>query len=159
LLEHGRTDPVFRDIASEVVNDSLDNVLSDARKQEKKIIDKNWDFYNGDQAKYIEKYVGEKQTEFDSKIKTEFNYTRLVVNQYIKGVFGKPVKISFPDNSAAKAVWEAIVGAYNFDWFQFGKKIQRIEELSYMSLVLPRYNKERDQIYFNVYRGDDVYLG
>ncbi|MHA2329812.1 MAG: hypothetical protein ACXACR_14950, partial [Candidatus Hodarchaeales archaeon] len=82
---------------------------------------------------------------------------RLVVDQYIKGVFGKQVKIEF-QNENSQAVWNEIVNAYDFDWLQFGKKIQRIEELSYMALVLPRYDPVRDQIYFNVYRGDDVFF-
>ena len=86
---------LFDSTAEQVVSAGFQRLISEERKHEMALIGKAWDFYNGDQEKYCKQYRGEKDEDFIDKDKPTFNYTRRVIDEYVRGVFAKPKKIPF----------------------------------------------------------------
>lgn len=146
----------FQEIYTDAIQRGIADVVDSERRIEIERIGKSWDFYNGDHLKYVKRYEGETDREYDDKDKPGFNYTRLVVNEYIEGVFGQKVKSNF-DDKRYNAIWEDISSAgtfFNVDAFMV--KAQRIAEISKTCLIMLRYDSMAKRIYFEDVRGEFV---
>jgi hypothetical protein len=153
-------------MARSAFGDHIDNLISNSfvlsldaeRQEELKVIGKSWDFYYGHQEQYIRQYRGENDDDFNDKDKPTFNYTKAIVNEYVNGVFAKPVIIQFEKDENQK-IWESIVHPLTFfNIVPFFMKCQRIAEVSNTCLVMIRYNKKTRQTYFEDIRGEFVYF-
>ena len=146
----------FGSLVDSIVSKSFAMTLTAERQQQITDIGKYWDFYNGDQEQYIKQYEGEKNKEYEDKDKPTFNYTRAVVNEYINGVFAKPVKFKFASVPHQKA-WDSVVDPLTFfKIVPFFGKCQRIAEVSNTCLVMIRHDKELMRPYFEDIRGEFV---
>ncbi len=147
---------LFDSTAEQVVSAGFQRLISEERKHEMALIGKAWDFYNGDQEKYCKQYRGEKDDDFIDKDKPTFNYTRRVIDEYVRGVFAKPVVVSMDEEKDQKR-WEKIITPMTFfSIIPFFKKTQRIAEISDTCLVMVRYNPITKQTYFEDIRGEFV---
>ena len=150
------TEMLFKDLAEQVINGSFGAALKEEREQEIADIGKAWDFYYGEQIKYIKQYRGEKEEDFIDKDKPTFNYTRAIIDEYVRGVFGKPVSITFDDEKQT-ATWDKIIEPISFfDVVPWYKSVQRIAEISDTCLVMVRHNKKSGLTYFEEIRGEYV---
>jgi hypothetical protein len=152
---------LFKDLVEQTVVGSFGNSLLEERSVEKKQIGKAWDFYYGYQEQYIRQYRGETEDDFKDKDKPTFNYTRAIIDEYVRGVFGKPVIVGFAeDNGAGKKhqeVWDKIVEPLAFfDAIPFLKQVQRIAEISNTCFVMVRHNAATGTTYFEDIRGEFV---
>jgi len=148
--------PNFSKIVTDIVNQGFSQTLAQERQAELDKIGKSWDFYYGDQEKYIAKYRGESQEDYDDKDKMVFNYTRSVIDEYLNGVFAKPVSIVYKDKKYQKT-WDEMTDPITFfKIVLFLKKVQRIAELSKLCLVMLRWNNETKSVYFEDIRGEFV---
>lgn len=146
----------FGSVVDSIVSKSFAMSLTAERQKQIEDIGKYWDFYNGDQEQYIKQYEGEKNKEYEDKDKPTFNYTRAVVNEYINGVFAKPVKFKF-ENTTYQVAWDAVVNPLTFfKIVPFFGKCQRIAEVSNTCLVMIRYDEELKRPYFEDIRGEFV---
>lgn len=148
--------PFIKSLVNDVIDGNFESLANKADKRRLDIIEKNWNFYDGEHLPYIKKHFREKTEEFESKFKPYFNYTKLVVDQYIKGVFGQEIRYEFSNRSAQK-VWDSITGdPLFFNIHGFMKKVQRAAELSNLALVIPRIDSVSKRIYFEMIRGEHV---
>lgn len=152
----GKASPLVKSIINEVVNKSIADLFAKENKARLALITRNWDFYNGVQSKYIEQHSREEQIEFNTKRKPHFNYVKLVIDQYIKGVFGQQITYGF-SNEAAQEVWNSIIdNPLFFNMYGFMKKVQRIAELSNLCVVIPRFDNSTNKVYFEAIKGEYV---
>jgi hypothetical protein len=149
----GIVEMLFENRVEELILRSLEELVSQDRKKTLVEIGRNWDFYYGDHEGYFKKYREEDQDEYADKAKPEFNYTRLIIDEYIKGVMGQGVTVKINDD-AVQEWWDGLVKTFNFQ--NYMKKLQRISELSYDCLVIPRWDKELKRVYFEEVRGEYV---
>jgi hypothetical protein len=157
-LFSGRKDVVqmlFKSRIEELIARSFQDMLDAERRLILTEIGRNWDFYYGNQdiEKYFKKYRGEDEEEYADKEKPFFNYTRLVIDEYIKGVMSLGFKTIF-DDPKLQSWWDDFITNFNFK--NFMKMVQRISELSYDCLVVPRWDKDRKQVYYEEVRGEYV---
>ena len=144
---------LFKSRVEELVLKALEELVSKDRKKVLVELGRNWDFYYGDHEAYFKKYREEDQDEYADKAKPEFNYTRLIIDEYIKGVMGQGVSVKISDEATQKW-WDELIKTFNFQ--NYMKKVQRIAELSYDCLVIPRWDKELKRVYFEEIRGEYV---
>jgi hypothetical protein len=148
----------FGSVVEDVIAKSMSSVLNKERQNEIKKIGKAWDFYYGYQEQYIKRYRGETKEDYIDKDKPTFNYTKAIVDEYIKGVFGEPVTITFNDDPHQK-IWDGIETPMSFyKVVPFMTKVQRIAEISNTCLVMIRYNQAEGRTYFEDIRGEFVYF-
>lgn len=149
---------IFDKIVEQVTSKSFANMLSHEDQVRKATIGKSWDYYNGDQVGYIKQYRGESTDDFADKDKPTFNYTKLIVDEYISGVFGKPVNVNF-EKEDLNARWGEITSPFMFGKMApFMKKVQRISEVSETCLVMVRYDKVNERPYYETIRGEFCYF-
>lgn len=147
---------IFKDLAEQIVSGSFGNLLVEEREREIVAIGKAWDFYYGYQEQYIKQYRGEEDRDFLDKDKPTFNYTRAIINEYVRGVMGKPITITFA-NDGNEGVWKEIATPLTtFEVIPFFKTVQRIAEISDTCFVMTRYDKARRITYFEEIRGEFV---
>lgn len=144
---------LFESRIEELILQSLEELVSQDRKRTLVDIGRNWDFYYGEQEGYFKKYREEDADEYADKAKPEFNYTRLIIDEYIKGVMGQGVSVKISDD-ATQEWWNGLIQTFNFQ--NYMKKVQRISELSYDCLVIPRWDDELKRVYFEEIRGEYV---
>jgi len=132
--------------------------LDAERSEEIKEIGKSWDFYYGNQEPYIKQYSGESDLDYEDKSKVVFNYTKSVVDEYVNGVFGKPVTVTLGDE-AHQEIWDSIADPLSFfNMMPFLAKCQRIAEISNTCLVMIRYDHKNELTYFEDIRGEFVHF-
>jgi hypothetical protein len=149
---------LFDDMSNTIVSNSLASMLTTERKNDIAKIGKAWDYYYGDQEKYIKQYRGENDLDYNDKDKMKFNYTKTVVDEYVGGVFAKPVNVLI-DDDAAQARWDSISDPMSFTKIiPFMTKVQRISEVSGTCVVMPRYDEEKKRVYFEDIRGEFVHF-
>lgn len=147
---------IFQPVVDQVIAKSFSSLLSAERQQNLAQIGKAWDFYYGEQEHYIKQYRGETNEDYQDKDKTVFNYTKLIIDEYINGVFAKPVKIELKDKKQ-QDIWNNIVDPLTFfKILPFFTKCQRIAEISDTCLVMIRYDKVTQKTYFEDIRGEFV---
>lgn len=147
---------MFHSLVDQVITGSFSALLTTERQADLAEIGKSWDFYYGKQEYYIKQYRGETNDDYADKDKTVFNYTKLIVDEYINGVFAKPVTITL-ENEKQQKIWDDIVDPMTFfKILPFLIKCQRIAEVSDTCLVMIRYNKELQETYFEDIRGEFV---
>lgn len=146
----------FEEIYSDAIQRGIADVVDAERRKEIENIGIYWDFYYGEQEQYIKKYEGETDKEYLDKDKPTFNYTKLVIEEYIEGVFGQKVKSSF-DKDEYNKIWTDISSAGTFfDVNSFMTKAQRIAEISKTCLIMLRYDKAANRVYFEDIRGEFI---
>jgi len=147
---------LFESIVEQVTNKTLSGILTKERQNDIKKIGKSWDFYNGDQEMYCKQYRGEEDQDFEDKDKPSFNYTKLIIDEYVSGVFGKPVLVKFPEETDTER-WDQITTPISFvNQIPFMKKIQRISEVSETCVVMVRYDEKKKMPFFEDIRGEFV---
>lgn len=147
---------IFHSLVDQVITGSFSSLLSAERQRELGKIGKAWDFYYGEQEHYIKQYRGETNEDYIDKDKTVFNYTKLIIDEYINGVFAKPVKINLVDKKQQET-WNKIADPITFfKMLPFLTKCQRIAEISDTCLVMIRYDKATQKTYFEDIRGEFV---
>ncbi len=148
------TQMLFNSRVEDLIFKSLEDLVGAERKMILAEIGRNWDFYYGNQKGYFRQYLGETDEEFRDKAKPTFNYTRLVMDEYVKGVMGQGVSLKTSEEAAQKWWDDSILPTMNLT--RFLKTAQRISELSYDCLVIPRWDKIMKRIYFEEVRGEYV---
>jgi hypothetical protein len=149
---------LFGSVVNSIITDSFTQALSAERRKELEDIGKAWDFYYGFQEQYIKRYRGEKIEDYIDKDKPTFNYTKAIIDEYVNGVFGKPVVFDFAEKPYQK-VWDSIFTPYTFQKIlPFFMKTQRVAEVSKTCLVMIRWNKEEQRTYFEDVRGEFVHF-
>ena len=149
---------LFEEISDHLVTNSLATLISEERKAEIAKIGKSWDFYYGYQEQYIKKYRGESDDDYADKNKMVFNYTRAVTDEYVSGVFAKPVAVTISDPKYSER-WDAISDPMSFfKVLPFYTKVQRIAEISQMCIVMIRYDPVAESTYFEEVRGEFVHF-
>lgn len=147
---------LFKPIVEKVANNSFSDLLTSERKAEIDEIGKAWDFYYGNQEQYIKQYRGEENADFNDKDKLVFNYTKAVVDEYVDGVFAKPVEITI-EGENYQETWDDIVTPMSFfGQVPFFTKCQRIAEISDTCVIMVRYNEKTKKVYFEDVRGEFV---
>lgn len=147
---------MFHSLVEQVITGSFSSLLSAERQRELGKIGKAWDFYYGEQEHYIKQYRGETDEDYVDKDKTVFNYTKLIIDEYINGVFAKPININLEDKKQQE-VWNKIADPLTFfKMLPFLTKCQRIAEISDTCLVMIRYDKVTQKTYFEDIRGEFV---
>lgn len=122
-------------------------------------IEKNWNFYRGDQVHYlkdedtafIRRRAELNQDEVDAilaKIRVPLNYTRLVVDRYINGCYGLEVARSVTDQDN-QAVLNDIWRQNRIQHFMMN--VQRVAEIEGMCAVIPRWKEDQQQIVYEKY--------
>jgi hypothetical protein len=153
-------------MARSAFGDKIDNIISksftlslDAERQEElKVIGKSWDFFYGHQEQYIRQYRGEHTDDYADKDKPTFNYAKAIVDEYINGVFAKPVTVKFEKEENQK-IWDSMVSPLTFfNIVPFFMKCQRISEISNTCIIMIRHNKQTQQTYFEDIRGEFVHF-
>lgn len=147
---------LFDEIHSDAIQKTIGDIVDGERREDIRKIGKAWDFYYGEQEQYVRQYRGEKDDEYQDKDKPTLNYTKLVVNEYIEGVFGQGTKCTFKDEKH-QTIWEDISSAgtfFNFDAFMV--KAQRIAEISKLCVIMLRFDKTTNRVYFEDVRGELV---
>ena len=149
---------LFKSTVEKFIAESHANSLDAERSAEIKEIGVSWDFYYGRQEQYIKRFSGESVEDYKDKSKVTFNYTKNVVDEYIEGVFAKPVAITLPDKNHQE-MWNTIAEPLSFfNIMPFLKKCQRIAEVSGTCVVMIRYDRKNDLTYFEDIRGEFVYF-
>ncbi|KKN08049.1 hypothetical protein LCGC14_1060720 [marine sediment metagenome] len=147
---------LFKSIVEQVVTAGFSRLLSKERQRDIALIGKSWDYYYGEQEQYIKKYRGEHEEDYMDKDKPQFNYTRRIVDEYVRGVFAKPVVITL-DDPKDNDRWNKIIEPLTFfKIVPFLKKVQRIAEISDTCLVMIRHDPDTGQTYFEDIRGEFV---
>lgn len=147
---------LFQSIVEQITNKTLSGLLTSERKNDLADIGKSWDFYNGNQEMYAKQYRGEDPDDYKDKDKPTFNYTKLIIDEYIAGVFGKPVLVKFDEQSDTER-WDKIVTPISFvNQIPFMKKVQKVSEVSETCLVMVRYDEIRKIPFFEEIRGEFV---
>lgn len=122
-------------------------------------IQKNWDFYRGDQVHYLEtedqSFIAKRgeltRNEIDAignKIRVPLNYTRLVVERYLNGCYGLEVARTLEDKgnqSVLNEIWR------NNQMGHFMLGVQRVAEIEGMCAVIPRWKEEQGRIAYEKY--------
>lgn len=145
---------LFESIVEQVTTKSLGGLITKERRMDIAQIGKSWDFYDGNQIGYVKQYRGEEDEDYADKDKPTFNYTKLVVDEYVSGVFGKPVEVTFPED-AHEERWDEIVAPISFSHqLPFMKRVQRIAEISETSLVMVRWDEKKQMPFFEDIRGE-----
>jgi len=144
---------LFESRVNEVVKGSLDRVLDAQQKAWNIQVKKNWDFYFGDQVKYIEKFPGEKPEEFTKKKKAPFNYTAAVIDEYIAGVYQMHVNRTF-NSDINNNIYKRINSEFQMD--TFFRKVQKIAELSALCAVVIRTNESKSKIFYEEVPGEFI---
>lgn len=147
---------IFQPLVDQVITGAFSSLLTAERQEDLAEIGKAWDFYYGKQEIYIKQYRGETNEDYQDKDKTVFNYTKLIVDEYINGVFARPVAINLKDKKQQE-VWDKIADPMTFfKILPFLTKCQRIAEISDTCLVMIRYDKVEQKTYFEDIRGEFV---
>lgn len=147
---------LFESIVDQVTSKTLTGLLTKERQADIATIGKSWDYYNGDQEAYIQQYRGETDEDYDDKAKPTFNYTKLIIDEYVSGVFGKPVGVAYDDPKDTER-WSEIASPISFvNQIPFMKKVQRISEISETCLVMIRWDKQRELPFFEDVRGEFI---
>lgn len=147
---------LFQSIVEQITNKTLSGLLSQERKAALIAIGKSWDYYNGNQEIYVKQYRGEDPEDYKDKDKPTFNYTKLIVDEYVGGVFGKPVLVKFEEDKHT-ARWDKIVTPISFvNQIPFMKKVQKVSEISETCLVMVRYNEKTKMPFFEEIRGEFI---
>jgi len=147
---------LFKSVVEQVISAGFQRLISRERHREIEEIGKAWDYYNGDQEKYIKQYRGEHDDDYLDKDKPTFNYTRRIVDEYVRGVFAKPIVISLTEDKDQER-WDRIINPMTFfNVVPFFKRVQRISEISNTCVVMIRFNPQTGQIYFEDIRGEFV---
>ena len=145
---------LFASVVENLTNKSLSGLLTQERKQDIAEIGKSWDFYNGDQEQYCKQYRGEDNDDFKDKDKPTFNYTKLIIDEYVSGVFGKPVLVKYQEEKDTKR-WDEITRPLSFvNQIPFMKKVQRIAEVSETAAVGVRWDAKKKVPFFEEIRGE-----
>jgi hypothetical protein len=147
---------LFKSIVEQVVSKSFNAAMTKERQREIAMIGKSWDYYYVEQERYIRQYEGERDRDYQDKDKPTFNYTKLIVDEYVGGVFGKPVRVSFPDKADTDR-WNEIISPISFtNQVPFMKRVQRVAEVSETAVVMVRYDSSKGRPYFEDIRGEFV---
>jgi len=147
---------MFQPLVDQVITGAFSSLLTAERQEDLAEIGKAWDFYYGKQELYIKQYRGESNEDYLDKDKTVFNYTKLIVDEYINGVFARPVTINLKDPKY-QDVWNSIADPMTFfKILPFLTKCQRVAEISDTCLVMIRYDKAERKTYFEDIRGEFV---
>jgi uncharacterized protein YeeX (DUF496 family) len=147
---------LFESIVEQITSKTLSSLLTKERQNDILNIGKNWDFYNGDQQGYIKQYRGEDHDDYVDKDKPTFNYTKLIIDEYVSGVFGKPVLVKFDDDAHTKR-WDEITQPISFvNQIPFMKQVQRIAEVSETCLIMTRWDENKKLPYFEDIRGEFI---
>jgi hypothetical protein len=145
---------LFESIVEQIASKTMSGLITKERQRDISLIGKSWDFYNGDQEGYIRKYRGEDEDDYKDKDKPTFNYTKLIIDEYVAGVFGKPVQVEFNEEADSDR-WGDITKPITFvGQVPFMKKVQRISEISETAAVMVRYDESREMPFFEDIRGE-----
>jgi hypothetical protein len=148
---------LWEDKIKEIINGSIYDFVNESRKVEIEDIGIRWDFYNGYQQRYLRKFRDETEEEYKEKLKFEYNYTALVVDEYVNYVFGKPFSLIFEDEEI-NAIWEDIYGKLVFNKMPvFMMTVQRIAEISDTCGVIVRWDNKNNEIVFEHVRGEYIF--
>ena len=146
----------FESIVEQVIASSFGNLMSQERINQIDDIGKCWDFYYGYQEQYIKQYRGESPEDYQDKDKPTFNYTRSIVDEYVEGVFGKPVGIH-PEDKKIEEIWNNISQPLSFfNMMPFLGRVQRVAEISNTCVVMIRFDPKTKLVYFEDIRGEYV---
>jgi hypothetical protein len=148
--------PMVESIAESVISKGLQEVMSQSRIIEMGEISKNWEFYEGNQERHLTRYPDEEVAEFNAKYKPAFNYTQLVVSQYIMGVFGQDpnVMINVPE---AQAWWDLqTIENPMFNRLSYFRMAQQISELSNSCVIIPKWDEYNKTITLEQIKGERV---
>lgn len=148
--------PMVRSIAEKVISRGLQDVLSQSRVKEAATVLKNWEFYEGDQEKHLIRYPDEEVKEFNAKYKPAFNYTQLVVSQYLMGVFGQDPNVVINEPEAQN--WWDLQTVENpiFNKLSYFKMAQQIAELSNSCIIIPKWDELNKTITLEQIKGERV---
>lgn len=147
---------LFQSMVDSVVSASFTRLISKERQNEIKLTGKAWDYYYGNQEPYIKKYRGEHDDDYIDKDKPTFNYTRRIVDEYVRGVFARPVVMTLEDQKDQER-WDTIIKPLTFfNIVPFMKKVQRVSEISDTCVVMIRHNQFTKETYFEDIRGEFV---
>ena len=150
---------LWEDKIKDIMADSIYKFVSESRKEEIKDIGVRWDFYNGyqDRFPYIRQFKDETDEEYKEKIKYAFNYTALVVDEYVNYVFGKPFSLIFEDKKI-NDIWETIYQKLVFNKMPvFMMTVQRIAEISDTCGVVVRWDDKNKDVVFEHIRGEYIF--
>lgn len=147
---------LFESIVDQITTKTMGGLITEERKKDIALIGKSWDFYDGNQQQYIKQYRGEENEDYADKDKPTFNYTKLIVDEYVSGVFGKPVDVDFGEDEYNER-WGEIIAPISFSHqLPFMKRVQRISEVSEMCVVMVRWDTTRKIPFFEDIRGEFV---
>lgn len=147
---------LFESIVEQVTQKTMGSITTKERQADIATIGKSWDYYDGNQKPYIKRYRGEDEEDYKDKDKPTFNYVKLIVDEYVSGVFGKPVSVEFEEQDHTNR-WNEIIDPVSFsNQLPFMKKVQKISEISETALVMVRYNEQRKMPFFEDIRGEFV---
>lgn len=144
---------LFDSHVDEVIQGGLVRVLENERRLGLEQTAKNWDFYNNNQIGYLKQYPGELEDEFDAKKKCPFNYTKIVVDEYISGVYQSPVRRTFSsevNNDIVTKIGES------FQYDPFFRKVQLIAEISAICGVMIRTDPSKSVLFLEAIPGEYI---
>lgn len=149
----------FSSVAEDVLRGVLTEMADQHDLQRLNQIQKNWDFYRGDQTHYLlqedldflrhrTEASTDERDQVQRKIRTHFNYTRLVVQRYINGCYGLEVKRELTKDVGKKLltkVWEENnIGSRM-------QTVQRVAELEGICAIIPRWKEGTGTIRYEHY--------
>lgn len=151
------------DFFSSIAEQTVRGALSELAQQEDVArllqINKNWDFYRGDQIQYLQQedqnfllrhpeLKPEERNAIMSRLRVHLNYTKLVVQRYLNGCYGLEVTRKLHDE-INQGIMDAIWKQNQLKRFMLG--VQRIAELEGLCAVIPRWKEKDGQIKFEKY--------
>lgn len=151
------------DFFSSIAEDVVRGVLTELADQQDVLrlvqIQKNWDFFRGDQIQYLlqededffrrrPETTKDERDAVKSKIRTHLNYTRLIVHRFLNGCYGLEVKRKAEDD-ANQRVLEDIWESNKMQAFMF--RAQRVTELEGLCAVIPRWKESERRIVYEKY--------
>lgn len=127
-------------------------------------ITKAWDFYRGDQIQYLEqedrafvlRHPEIRKEEGDailSRLRVHLNYTKLIINRYLNGVYGLETLRKVADESN-HILLEQIWKRNRMRGFMTG--VQRVSEIEGTCAVIPRWKEKLKAIKYEKYGAQHI---
>ena len=149
----------FETLAERAIRGSLAEIATKEDVARLLQIQKNWNFYRGDQVHYLAREdhafvihnrdLSPAEAEaITSKPRIHINYVKLIVERYLNGVYGLEVNRKLVDETnqaIMDEVWK------NNKIQRLMLSVQRIAEIEGMSAVIPRWKEKEGRIKFERY--------
>lgn len=113
------------------------------------------DFYRGLSRKWMQPYEGERSEDFATRSKPPVNVTKRVTNTFLSHIYGKEVRRSF-ESETNNTFYEEMVLRPNSNFALDGYKWQKEAELTGISAVVPRFDRETKKFHADSFSADKL---